>query len=48
MKTGDQFHLEMAAALRQYVARLKTWIHAMEADLLNQPQDVPADTQRHS
>ena len=30
--TGDQWHLEQAQALREYVARLKTWIHQQEAD----------------
>jgi hypothetical protein len=30
MQTNDEFHLEMAAALRKYVSRLKDWIHESE------------------
>lgn len=39
LKTKDPFHLEMAEVLRRYVSQLKTWIHATEVTLANQPQD---------
>ena len=29
-RSGDCWHLEQAQALRDYVARLKTWIHQQE------------------
>jgi len=32
MQTNDEFHLEMAAALRKYVSQLKDWIHESEKD----------------
>jgi hypothetical protein len=28
--TGDELHLQQAQVLREYVARLKTWIHQQE------------------
>jgi hypothetical protein len=30
--TGDPFHAREAEQLRQYLHRLKTWIHACEAE----------------
>jgi hypothetical protein len=29
-KTGDMWHMEQAALLREYVSDLKTWIHKQE------------------
>lgn len=31
-KTGDEWHMEQAHILREYVANLKTWIHKSERE----------------
>jgi hypothetical protein len=33
LKTGDEWHLQKADALRLYLTELKTWIHSEESKL---------------